>query len=250
MVDGMIHARDLVAQVTARSGKVEVFTGAGVSADSGLATYRDAQTGVWETVDPQAMASIEAWARDPEPMWAWYLWRAQLAAQAEPNAAHRAIADWATRAQVTVTTQNIDNLHERGGSQDVVHLHGSLFQFRCSICSRPYKGEIDFPAEPVARMTPPACPLCKNLVRPGVVWFGEGLPEREWTKAEERMREADLVIIIGTSGVVYPAAGLPVIAAQAGTPIIEITPQTTDLSPIATVVLRGAAAEVMPELVA
>ncbi|MHA2787747.1 NAD-dependent deacylase [Corynebacterium sp. S7] len=250
----MLQAHDLVSQVTARggkmAGKIEVFTGAGMSADSGIATYRDAHTGVWENVDPQAMASIDAWARDPEPMWAWYLWRAELVSRAAPNAGHDAIAELAQRADVTVTTQNIDNLHERSGSTNVIHLHGSLFDFRCSICSRPWKGKIDFPTEPVARMTPPTCPLCKNLVRPGVVWFGEGLPHKEWDVAEARMREADLVIIVGTSGVVYPAAGLPVIAYEAGTPIIEVTPQRTDLSPMASIVLQGTAAEVLPELVA
>ncbi|WP_018296702.1 NAD-dependent protein deacylase [Corynebacterium lubricantis] len=252
----MIQARDLVSRVTSRAGetpgKIEVFTGAGMSADSGIATYRDAHTGVWENVDPQAMASIDAWARDPEPMWAWYLWRAGLAQRALPNAGHLALAEWAQHAdaQVTVTTQNIDNLHERAGSTDVVHLHGSLFSFRCSICSRPWKGEVEFPSEPVARLTPPTCPLCKNLVRPGVVWFGEGLPAKEWDEAESRMREADLVVIVGTSGVVYPAAGLPALAHDAGTPIIEVTPKRTDLSALATVVLEGTAAEVLPALVA
>lgn len=237
-------------ELAARATTVEVFTGAGMSADSGIATYRDAQTGVWENVDPQAMASIDAWAKDPGPMWAWYLWRAELVRRAEPNDGHLAVAEWAKHKDVTVTTQNIDDLHERAGSQDVVHLHGSLFEFRCSICSRPWKGEVEFPTEPVPRLTPPSCPLCGNLIRPGVVWFGEGLPQREWEEAERRMRSADLVVIVGTSGVVFPAAGLPLLAHDAGTPIFEVTPKRTDLSPYATVVVEGTAAEVLPKLMA
>ena len=233
------HARELVA--TAR--RVEVFTGAGISADSGLATYRDAVTGIWENVDPTAMASIDAWAKDPDTMWAWYRWRAHLASQAEPNAGHLALAKWATYTPLTVTTQNIDDLHERAGSRDVVHLHGSLFHYRCAVCGRPYKGDVEKPA-------PPQCPLCGNLVRPGVVWFGEPLPAREWEEAERRMREADLVVIVGTSGVVYPAAGLPRLAHEQGTPIIEVTPMETDLTPLATVTLVDTAAKALPALIA
>lgn len=241
------QAKDLVVRAT----RVNVFTGAGMSADSGLATFRDAQTGVWNNVDPTALASIDAWAKDPEPMWAWYLWRRALALKAQPNAGHEAIARWAGRngVEVSVTTQNIDNLHERAGSEKVAHLHGSLFDFRCSICARPWKGEVAELTEPVERLTPPTCPLCGNLVRPGVVWFGEGLPEKDWSMAEQRMHEADLLVIVGTSGVVYPAANLPLIAAQRGIPIIEVSPARTELSRLATVFCEGTAAEVLPELV-
>lgn len=231
---------------------IEVFTGAGMSADSGLETYRDPETGVWSKVDPQAMASIDAWARDPEPMWAWYRWRAGQAMKARPNAGHEAIAYWEGSHLVDtvhVTTQNIDNLHERAGSTGVTHLHGSLFEFRCSICSKPWRDDGDYPAEPVERLTPPTCSLCGNPVRPGVVWFGEALPQEEWAVAESRMREADLVVIVGTSGIVYPAASLPVLAHQRGVPILEITPKETDLSRIATFSWRATAAEGFPALV-
>lgn len=145
---------------------IEVFTGAGMSADSGIATYRDAQTGLWENVDPQAMASIDAWHLDPETMFAWYLWRAQLAQRAEPNAGHLAIA---RSPKTTVTTQNIDNLHERAGSTNVVHLHGSLFEFRCSLCDDTFTNPIPLPNEPVESITPPTCPTCGGPIRPGVV---------------------------------------------------------------------------------
>lgn len=232
--------------------RVEVFTGAGMSAESGLDTYRDAESGVWEKVDPQAMASISAWTRDPEPMWAWYLWRAGLAARAKPNAGHRAIAHWAGLGGVDklqVTTQNIDDLHERGGMADTTHLHGSLFRFRCTICHRPWRGPVEFPGTPVKRLTPPDCPLCGNLIRPDIVWFGEALPQREWERAEEGMREADLVVIIGTSGVVQPAASLPLLARQEGVPILEISPASTELSRLAEVSWRATAATALPALV-
>ena len=236
------------------AGRVEIFTGAGMSAESGLDTFRDARTGLWTKVDPVAFASLNSWARDPEPMWAWYLWRASVCRGAEPNAGHRAIAEWAgwaarDGAHVGVTTQNIDDLHERGGARDVVHLHGSLFDYRCTICSRPWRGGVDYPAEPVARQAPPACPLCGNLIRPGVVWFGEPLPQDEWDRAEARMLAADLVVVVGTSGVVQPAAGLPALAKQFGARVLEIAPEETELSRVADVSWRSTAAQGLPELV-
>lgn len=230
--------------------KIHIFTGAGMSQESGLEVYRDAVSGLWEKVDPMAMASINAWAKDPEPMWAWYLWRAHLAQQAQPNAGHVALRQWEDKAEeVWVTTQNIDNLHERAGSTHVTHLHGSLFHFRCSICSRPYK-RVELITEAVERLTPPECPLCGNLVRPGVVWFGEMLPQKEWELAEERMAECDLLVIIGTSGTVHPAASLPLIAKRKGTRILEISPQQTDLTLISDYSWRTTAAEALPQLVA
>ncbi|MCG7292076.1 NAD-dependent protein deacylase [Corynebacterium afermentans] len=197
---------------------IEVFTGAGMSADSGIATYRDAQTGLWENVDPQDMASIDAWHNDPDTMFAWYLWRAHLAQQAEPNAGHVAVAK---SPKTTVTTQNIDEN---------------------------FSQPIDLPKEPVAAITPPACPVCGGSVRPGVVWFGEALPQAEWKEAERRMRTADALVIVGTSGVVYPAAGLPLMAHAREIPIIEVTPMRTDLSHLANVVIEGTAANALPAL--
>ena len=233
------QARDILG----RAKHIEVFTGAGMSADSGIATYRDAVTGIWENVDPQAMASIDAWHLDPDTMFAWYLWRAQLVQQAQPNAGHLAIAN---TPGTTVTTQNIDNLHERAGSTEVAHLHGSLFDFRCSLCSAAYTTPIDLPTEPVAQIHPPSCPACGGLIRPGVVWFGEALPQDEWAIAEQRMKTADAVLIVGTSGVVFPAAGLPLMAHAREVPIVEVTPLRTDLSPLATVVVEDTAADALP----
>lgn len=229
--------------------KVTVFTGAGMSAESGLETYRDDVTGLWERVDPQAMASISAWAQDPEPMWAWYLWRATLAQRARPNSGHAAVATWARQGNVTVVTQNIDNLHERAGTPDVIHLHGSLFAWRCTICSRPYRIR-ELLEEPVERLTPPACPLCGNAIRPGVVWFGEPLPQQEWARAETAIANSDLLVIVGTSGVVQPAASLPLIALEMGIPVLELSPAETELTRFADLSWRTTAATGLPDLVA
>lgn len=234
--------------------RIEVFTGAGMSADSGLDTFRDATTGLWSNVDAQAMASIDSWARDPDPMWAWYMWRAARARTADPNPGHHAVARWEQTPGVTlhVTTQNIDDLHERAGSTDVSHLHGSLFDFRCTVCGAP-AAEPELPSvndEPVERLQPPQCTTCENPVRPGVVWFGEALPQRDFAEAEESMQTCDLVVIVGTSGVVYPAAGLPYVAARRGTPIIEISPDDTDLTQMSSWSLRTTAAVGLPAIVA
>ncbi|AKK02973.1 NAD-dependent deacylase [Corynebacterium epidermidicanis] len=226
-----------VTSLLADARRVVAFTGAGMSAESGLDTYRDATTGLWENVDPQAMASIDAWARDPDPMWAWYLWRARLAAEAQPNAGHRALAP------IPIVTQNIDNLHERGGSVEVVHLHGSLFSFRCTICARPFRG-VELPESPAERATPPACPLCGNLIRPGVVWFGEMLPTDAWQRAEDLISSCDALLVVGTSGIVQPAATLPLLAPA----MIEISPQETNLTRFASYSWRTTAAVGLPQL--
>ena len=242
-----------LASIIKGATHVEVFTGAGMSADSGLDTFRDATTGIWSNVDPQAMASLSTWARDPEPMLAWYLWRGTLCEQASPNAGHRAIGRWQTGLRETgrelhVTTQNIDNLHERGGAKGVSHLHGSLFAYRCSICGKPAKTP-PLPDQQIERVTPPQCSLCGNPVRPGVVWFGESLPEKDWSAAEESMRAADLVVIVGTSGVVWPAAGLPEVAKRHGAIVVEVSPARTELTALADWSLRTTAAIGVPALV-
>lgn len=247
------HALKQALELARGARNIEVFTGAGMSADSGIDTYRDAITGVWERVDPQAMASISAWAKDPEPMWAWYLWRRQIAARAEPNAGHRAIADWAAvpgADSVHVTTQNIDDLHERGGvdGESIAHLHGSLFAFRCDHCGAA-QVEPELPDEPIEHLMPPFCEGCATgFVRPGVVWFGESLPPQEWAEAETYANHCDLMVVVGTSGVVFPAAGLPLAAVQMGKPVIEISPDDTDFSPHATYSWRTTAAVGLPAL--
>lgn len=241
------HAVELAREAR----NIEVFTGAGMSADSGLDTYRDDKTGVWSKVDPQAMASIDAWHKDPEPMWAWYRWRAGVASRAEPNAGHKAISYWEgshTVEHVHITTQNIDNLHECAGSTDVTHLHGSLFEYRCTDCALPWEDDKNYPVEPIERLAPPQCEKCGGLIRPGVVWFGESLPVEEWDIAEQRIAEADLMVIVGTSGIVHPAASLPQLAKQRGIPIVEISPARTELSNLADFTWMSTAAQALPAL--
>ncbi|MDT5009193.1 MAG: NAD-dependent deacetylase [Mycobacterium sp.] len=218
-----------------------------MSAESGVATFRDAQTGLWETFDPEELATPQAWKRQPDVVWAWYLWRYHLVRSVEPNAGHYAVAEWQRHADVAVVTQNIDDLHERAGSKRVVHLHGSLFDFRCSRCGTPYHGEIPDMPEPVPALDPPRCE-CGGLVRPGVVWFGEPLPQGPWQEAVDAVAGADVVVVVGTSGIVYPAAGLPSAALAQGIPVIEVNPDVTPLSDTATISIRDTAAGALPGL--
>ena len=236
-------------QALSGHGPLVVLSGAGMSAESGVPTFRDAQTGLWERYDPTDLATPEAWRRDRDMVWAWYRWREHLISGARPNPGHLAVARAQDHRDVVVVTQNVDDLHERAGSERVSHLHGSLFSYRCAICHKPARTP-EFPDQQLERVTPPNCSLCGNPVRPGVVWFGEPLPHREWDASEAAMREADLVVIIGTSGVVYPAAGLPQVAKAAGARILEISPDRTDLTRLADWSLRATAAEGAPAIVA
>jgi NAD-dependent deacetylase len=238
----------LEAAVAAR--RVVVVTGAGMSAESGVPTFRDAQTGLWERYAAEDLATPEAWERDPAFVWAWYLSRFGAVAHVEPNAGHRAVAAWAGLTQVRVVTQNVDDLHERAGSRDVVHLHGSLTSFRCERCETAYAGVVDVPEQSVERVDPPTCAHCGGLVRPGVVWFGELLPLEAWEQSVALVEEADLVLVVGTSGIVHPAAGLPVLARGAGAFVVELNPFETDVSDVAHVVWRETAAGALPALVA
>jgi NAD-dependent deacetylase len=165
----------------------------------------------------------------------------------EPNAGHYAVADWQRHADVRVITQNIDNLHERAGSKHVAHLHGSLFDFRCSRCSADYQGELVEMPQPVQALDPPLC-ACGGQIRPGVVWFGEELPDEPWQQAVEAVAAADVLVVVGTSGIVYPAAGLPSAALAQGIPVIEVNPDTTPLSGSATATVRDTAGHALPGL--
>ncbi|MCK0092651.1 NAD-dependent deacylase [Rhodococcus sp. HNM0563] len=228
--------------------RIAVLTGAGMSAESGVPTFRDAQTGLWEKFDPAALATPEAWNDDPSLVWAWYQWRVELVRRVQPNAGHLALSDWGRATDMQITTQNVDDLHERAGSAVLAHLHGSLFEPRCADCGS--AAEVpEPPAAPVERLEPPVCADCSGLVRPGVVWFGEMLPEQPWEAATASLREADLLLVVGTSGVVYPAAGLPSLARRHGVPVVEINPDDTDLSDQADHVWRTTAAVGLPELV-
>lgn len=243
---------EAIVHLARSARRITVLTGAGMSADSGVPTFRDAQTGLWTLVDPQDLATPEAWHRDKPYVNAWFLWRVHLMAAAAPNAGHHALAAWGRRpdTDLRIVTQNIDDLHERAGSTVLAHLHGSLFAWRCDRCHRPASTP-HAPADPTERIEPDACLHCAfGEIRPGVVWFNEPLPEREFTDAVQVCRDADLVLVIGTSGIVQPAASLPHLAGARGIPVIEIDPRPTEFSPFATHVWRSTAATALPALVA
>ena len=231
----------------AGGGPLVVLTGAGMSAESGVPTFRDAQTGLWERYDPTALATPEAWAGDPGTVWAWYRWREHLVSAAEPNAGHLAVARAATDRRVTVVTQNVDDLHERAGSPVVHHVHGSLFAHRCDKCGAPMDVAPP-PAEPAERLDPPGCPRCGGRARPGVVWFGEMLPEEPWDAAVSAIEDASAVLVVGTSGLVHPAASLPGLAADRGIPVVEVNPGPSGLGPEVSVHVRATAGEALPVL--
>jgi NAD-dependent deacetylase len=227
--------------------QVTVFSGAGISAESGVPTFRDVETGLWAQVDPYEISSVEGWRAHPDRVWAWYLWRHHMMAAVAPNDAHRAVAAWEDYADVRVVTQNVDNLHERAGSRQVYHVHGSLFEFHCDRCGSAYLEEAPSMPEPVEALDPPHC-VCGGLIRPDVVWFGEALPDAAWQHSVDAVVGADVVVVVGTSSVVYPAAGLPELAIARGIPVIEVNPEPTPLSSSATVSLRENAGAALPGL--
>ncbi len=241
--EGVRTPESLVATLRdARS--VAVLTGSGVSAESGVPTFREAQTGLWARFDPQELATPEAYARDPRLVWEWYTWRRELVDAAAPNPGHEALAEIERHVpQFVLITQNVDGLHRRAGSQDVVELHGNI---RRSKCSR--EGVIAEPREDDTGV-PPSCPRCGASLRPDVVWFGESLPADAMAEAFDAARTCDLFISAGTSGLVQPAASLPFEALNAGAVVVEVNPSETPLTRHADYALRGLAGEALPALV-
>ena len=233
------------AQSLCEASAVVCLTGAGVSAESGVPTFREAQSGLWSRFDAAELASPQGFERDPGLVWRWYMWRLQLLESASPNPGHIALAEL-SRAFVKfdLVTQNVDDLHEQAGSVSVVHLHGSLFRFRCRLCAHPHRLR---EAERRAA-EPPACAACGELVRPDVVWFGEGLPPDSLRAAAEAAHGSDVMLVAGTSGLVYPAAQLPLIARQAGATIIDINVERSPISVGADLFLQGKSGEVLPRL--
>lgn len=221
---------------------VTVLTGSGVSAESGVPTFRDAQTGLWARYDPADLATPEAFERDPELVWRWYSWRRKLVSGAIPNPGHYALVELERRApRFALVTQNVDGLHQAAGSRSVLELHGNIRRTKCSrdggIIASPGEGE------------PPRCSDCGAYLRPDVVWFGEALPEGVIEAALEAARACDLFFSIGTSSLVYPAASLPYAALECGARVVEINPEETPLTPHAAHSLRGTAGDTLSHLV-
>jgi NAD-dependent deacetylase len=224
---------------------IVAFTGAGISAESGVPTFRDAQTGLWAKYDPTELATPEAFRRDPRLVWDWYAWRRSLVAQAEPNPGHLALAEMERRvARITLITQNVDGLHRRAGSQNVIELHGCLHRTKCF----DEDGIVEKWAATEA--VPPRCPRCGGLLRPDVVWFGEPLPPSALDAALSAAWDCDVFLAVGTSAVVQPAASLPYEAISRGATTVEINPERTPLSSRVTYAMHGSSGVVLPALVA
>ena len=225
---------------------IAVLTGAGVSAESGVPTFRDAQAGLWAKFDPLELATPSAFARNPKLVWDWYAMRRDMVGRVAPNPGHVALADLEARApDFLLATQNVDGLHRRAGSRRVVELHGNITRVKCSRDGTPVDRWDD-----AAAGEPPRCPGCGAFLRPDVVWFEEMLPEDALAAASSAAERCDVLLVAGTSAEVYPAAELPSRARRHGAVIVEINPNPTALSAQADYTLRGPAGVVLPALVA
>jgi NAD-dependent deacetylase len=222
---------------------VAVLTGAGISAESGVPTFRGGGgAAVWRGMPVEKIATPQMWRADPVTFWQWYAYRREVIERAEPNSAHRAIAAWERQFErLTVITQNVDGLHQRAGSRNVLELHGSLWRVRCPQCGL----KMEDRRVPLPEI-PPRCPSCGGIVRPDVVLFGEAVPEAVFSQAVAATATCDLFLVVGTSAVVYPAAALPALAKQNRAFVIEVNPETTPVTEIADVTILGRAGEILP----
>jgi len=234
-----------LARALATAKRVVVLTGAGVSAESGVPTFRDAQTGLWARFDPRELATPAAFAKNPRLVWDWYAWRRERVSRVEPNAGHRALVEIERRVpEFVLITQNVDGLHQRAGSRRIVELHGNITRVKCSREGTHVErwdasdGEV------------PQCPSCGALLRPDVVWFEEMLPPDALAAAENAASRCDLMLVAGTSAEVYPAAALPRFAEEAGAIVVEVNPDSTALSHRVDYALRAPSGVALPALVA
>ncbi len=243
-----------IAKALAAARSVVVLTGAGISAESGLCTFRETMEGLWKDFDPMTLATPEAWDADPEKVSRWYDWRRLGCLAAEPNPGHLALAEIERKLEsrggrFTLLTQNVDRLHHKAGSRTVVELHGSIIQWRCTIC-----GTKSTPGPDALPAFPPPAPCCSNprtrgLLRPDVVWFGETLPEDALAAAGEAISDCDLFFSIGTSSLVQPAASYIHWASQRGAKTVEINKDPTPISSLVHWSIMGKSGEVLPDLV-
>ena len=232
-----------------RARSIAILTGAGISAESGIPTFRDALTGLWERFKPEELATPEAFLANPKLVWEWYAWRREKVKEAKPNPGHAALAELERRciardANFTLVTQNVDGLHQAAGNRNVIELHGNIRRVKCV--------DHHHPADkwPDTGDVPPRCPQCGSMLRPDVVWFGESLPEDALETATGAARGCDVFLSVGTSTLVEPAASLPFVARQSNAIVIEVNPEPTPLTNVAQISLRGAAGEILPQLLA
>lgn len=234
-----------------QSRNITVFTGAGISAESGIPTFRTPHEGLWHHLDPQLIGSIDGFRNSPDIVWGWMALHHAQMRQAQPNPAHVAIAQMAERVDsLKLISQNVDDLHERAGSQSVIHLHGEMMRPRCFGCGREYLGPLHAPDILVdgSPIEPPRCQYCNGLIRPGSVLFGEKLSKRVWEAAAQAVRSCDLCLIVGTSGEVNPAAKLPLLARHNGATLVQVNLEPNDFSKIVDFDLPGSAGVVLPAL--
>ena len=225
-----------------RSKSVVFFTGAGISAESGIPTFRG-KDGIWNKLKPEELANFDAFLRNPEMVWEWYNHRKKIVHESKPNAGHLAMAEMQNYfSNVTVVTQNIDNLHRRAGSKVIYELHGNIERNYCIKCGKQYNDELDFIDKA------PACD-CGGLIRPDVVWFGEYLPEFQFTSSEEAAMKSEVFFVVGTSGIVYPAAGIIFTAKKSGAYIVEINIEETEITRYADKSFFGEAGKILPQIV-
>ncbi|MHC4606298.1 MAG: SIR2 family NAD-dependent protein deacylase [Planctomycetota bacterium] len=238
-MEGLIErAKKLVAEAT----EIVALTGAGISAESGIPTFRG-EDGLWKNHRPEVLATAEAFAEDPKLVWEWYNWRRGKIGEAKPNPGHCALAELEKKKSFTLVTQNIDGLHALAGSENMYELHGCVWRVRCLGC-----GEIREDRRVPVPEVPPHC-RCGGMLRPDVVWFGEALPQEPLARSMAAAQMCDLMMVIGTSAVVYPAAGVAQIAIQTGVPVIEINPGETEITPYVTVSLREKSGAVLPQII-
>jgi len=224
--------------------RVVVLTGAGISAESGVPTFRG-DDGLWKKFRPEELANFDAFIRNPDLVWEWYQYRRKLITEVKPNPGHYALAQMEELfPDFLLVTQNVDDLHRKAGNRQIVELHGNILRNRCIQCNAFYT-ELEWEGGEKV----PRCPKCGGLIRPDVVWFGELLPPGAMEKAEEAARNCDVFFSVGTSAVVYPAASLPAVALQHGAFVVEINPEPTPVSEIAHIVIRAKAGEALPEIV-
>ncbi|WP_043331003.1 SIR2 family NAD-dependent protein deacylase [Curvibacter gracilis] len=254
-VDALAASLAQVRGWLAEAQRVAVLTGAGVSAESGVPTFRDAQQGLWAQFDPQQLATEVGFRADPALVWGWYGSRREAIARVQPNAGHSALAAFAQAhpGRLTLITQNVDGLHQRAGSPDVLALHGHIFEDHWlggpgAACELPHPVGVPCDVTALVPGHPPRCRACGRLVRPGVVWFGESLPEAPLRAAEQAASACDVMLVVGTAGAVYPAAGLVFTAREAGARVVVLNPQPTELDALADVLLRCPSAQGLPAL--
>lgn len=238
-------ALEKAADKLAVAKQVVVLTGAGVSKESGIPTFRDALTGLWADYEPEKLATPQGFLADPPLVWQWYDFRRKAVVDVQPNPAHMAIFQLESLIpEVVVVTQNVDGLHKRAGSTDIIELHGNIQEFFCFDKRHPADGPVAFELP-----APPLC-HCGSMMRPAVVWFNEMLPPGTLERAQRLVKRADVVLVIGTSGIVYPAASLPYIAKESGACVIEVNPDETPITEgAAELFLKGPAGKIMPKLI-